>query len=288
MSDSKRKFLSESIPVQLFLITAGAIIAAIGLELFLVPNNILDGGVIGLSIILSELTPLSLSIFIIILNIPFIFLGYKRMGVRFTVNALYGIIVLSVATGYLHRFDVVTDDLFLATVIGAVILGFGVGLVMRMGGALDGTEILAILISKRRPISVGQTVMIMNVFIFILAGLLVFTWETTFYSMITYFIASKVIDMVVEGTEESLSVMVISDHAEELAKSLIENVGRGVTFLNGEGAFTNDSKKVLYVVVDRLEMADVRTAIRETDPEAFVIVQRVSEISGSNFKTPVH
>lgn len=288
MPSTNGKHQKTSMPVQIFLITAGAVIAAIGLELFLVPNDILDGGVIGLSIILSELTPLTLSVFIILLNIPFLILGYKRMGMRFTANALYGIVVLSFATGYLHRFDVVTDDLFLATVIGAVILGFGVGLVMRMGGALDGTEILAILISKRRPVSVGQTVMIMNVFIFILAGLLVFTWETTFYSMITYFIASKVIDMVVEGMEESLSVMVISDNPDELAKSLIENVGRGVTFLNGEGAFTNDRKKVIYIVVDRLEMADVRTAIRKADPNAFVIVQRVSEISGSNFKEPVH
>ncbi|MET3576078.1 YitT family protein [Bhargavaea ullalensis] len=285
---SRNKRVADSPVAQFIMITIGAVIAAIGLQLFLVPNEILDGGVIGLSIIFSEMTPLSLSVFIVLLNIPFLFLGYKRLGLKFTVEALYGILVLSVATKFFERFDVVTHDLFLATIIGAVVLGVGVGLVIRTGGALDGTEILAILISKRRPISVGQIVMIMNVFIFTLAGLLVFTWETTFYSMITYFIASKVIDMVVEGLDESLSVMIISDRADELARGFIDEIGRGVTFLRGEGAFTTDTKKVIYTVVDRLEMARIRTIIRNVDPDAFVVVQRVNEISGSNFEKEGH
>ncbi|SIT89238.1 YitT family protein [Edaphobacillus lindanitolerans] len=284
----KQKRVADSPVAQFIMITIGAVIAAIGLQLFLVPNAILDGGVIGLSIIFSEMTPISLSIFIILLNIPFLFLGYKRLGLKFTIEALYGIVVLSIATKFFEQFEVVTQDLFLSTIIGAVVLGVGVGLVIRTGGALDGTEILAILISKRRSISVGQIVMIMNVFIFTLAGLLVFTWETTFYSMITYFIASKVIDMVVEGLDESLSVMIISDKADELAHGFFKQIGRGVTFLRGEGAFTNDQKKVIYTVVDRLEMAQLRTVLRNVDPDAFVVVQRVNEISGSNFEKEGH
>lgn len=225
------------------MITIGAMIAAAGLEFFLVPNSILDGGVIGLSIIAAELTGMTMSIFLILLNLPFLYIGYRKIGMKFTIHTLFGVIVLSASTAYLHHFEPVTDDLFLATVIGAVILGTGVGLVIRTGGALDGSEIIAILVSKKRPVSVGQFIMIVNVFIFILAAFLVFSWETAMYSIITYYIAYKMIDIVVEGIEELKSVTIISDVPEEISSELQKQLGRGMTYIQGQGVFTGEPKR---------------------------------------------
>lgn len=278
----KHRILNEG--KQLLTITIGAMIAAVGLELFLVPNQILDGGVIGLSIIAAALSGWQMSVFLILLNLPFLYIGYRKMGLRFTARTLYGVVVLSACTAYLHHFEPVTDDLFLATIIGAVILGAGVGLVIRTGGALDGTEIIAILVSKKRPVSVGQFIMILNVFIFVLAALLVFSWETAMYSIITYFIAYKMIDIVVEGMEELKSVTIISDAYEEIAQSLTKELGRGMTYIQGEGVFTGEPKKIIYTIVSRIELSGLRTIVNEIDPNALVAIENVADVSGSNFK----
>jgi uncharacterized membrane-anchored protein YitT (DUF2179 family) len=279
---TKKKRVVKEI-TQLVTITFGAIIAAFGLDMFLVPNAILDGGVIGLSIIAAELTNISMSIYLILFNLPFLYIGYKRMGLKFTLRTLYGVIILSGATAYLHHFEPVTDDLFLATIIGAVILGTGVGLVIRAGGALDGTEIIAILVSKKRTVSVGQIVMVMNLFIFVLAALLVFSWETAMYSIITYFIAFKMIDVVVEGMEELKSVTIISDVPEEIAEALLKQLGRGMTYIQGQGVFSNEPKKIIYTIVSRIELSTVRSVVDDIDPNALVAIENVADVSGSNF-----
>jgi uncharacterized membrane-anchored protein YitT (DUF2179 family) len=279
---TKKKRIVKEV-TQLVTITIGAVIAAFGLDLFLVPNAILDGGVIGLSIIAAELTNISMSIFLIVFNLPFLYIGYRRMGLKFTLRTLYGVIILSGATAYLHHFEPVTDDLFLATIIGAVILGTGVGLVIRAGGALDGTEIIAILVSKKRTVSVGQIVMVMNLFIFILAALLVFSWETAMYSIITYFIAFKMIDVVVEGMEELKSVTIISDVPEEIAEALLKQLGRGMTYIQGQGVFSNEPKKIIYTIVSRIELSTLRSVVDEIDPNALVAIENVADVSGSNF-----
>jgi uncharacterized membrane-anchored protein YitT (DUF2179 family) len=268
---------------QMVMITIGAIIAAAGLEFFLVPNNILDGGVIGLSIIAAELTGMTMSLFLIILNLPFLYIGYRKIGTKFTIHTLYGVIVLSASTAYLHHFEPVTDDLFLATIIGAVILGTGVGLVIRTGGSLDGTEIIAILVSKKRPVSVGQFIMIVNVFIFILAAFLVFSWETAMYSIITYYIAYKMIDIVVEGLEELKSVTIISDVPEEISDALIKQLGRGMTYIQGQGVFTGEPKKIIYTIVTRIELSTLRSIVEDIDPNALVAIENIADVSGSNF-----
>jgi uncharacterized membrane-anchored protein YitT (DUF2179 family) len=278
----KKRVLTEL--NQLVMITIGAVIAAIGLELFLVPNNILDGGVIGLSIIASKLTGSPMSIFLILLNLPFLYIGYRRMGLKFTMHTLYGVVILSAVTTYLHHFEPFTDDLFLATVIGAVILGTGVGLVIRTGGALDGTEIVAILVSKKRPVSVGQFIMILNLFIFILAALMVFTWETAMYSIITYFIAFKMIDIVVEGMEELKSVTIISDIPDQIADALLKEMGRGMTYIHGEGVFTGEPKKIIYTIVSRIELSSLRSTVNELDPKAVIAIENIADVSGSNFQ----
>lgn len=278
----KKRILTEV--KQLVVITIGACIASIGLELFLVPNNILDGGVIGLSIIASKLFNVPMSLFIVLFNLPFLFIGWRKMGLRLTLNVLYGVLVLSGVSTYLHHVEAATDDLFLATIIGAVILGAGVGLCIRSGGALDGTEILAIIISKKRPVSVGQLIMIMNLFIFALAALLVFSWETAMYSIITYFLAFKTIDIVVEGIEELKSVMIISEKPDEIAQDLLKELGRGATFLYGEGAYSREPKKIVYMICSRLELSNMRTIVNNIDPNAVIAIENIADVSGSNFR----
>jgi uncharacterized membrane-anchored protein YitT (DUF2179 family) len=265
-------------------ITIGAIIASVGLELFLVPNNILDGGVIGLSIIAAKLSDIRMSLFIVLFNIPFLLIGFRKMGWKFTVHTLYGVVILSAFTAYWHHFEPLTDDLFLATIVGAVILGTGVGLVIRAGGALDGTEVVAILVSQRKPISVGQFIMVLNVFIFLLAALTVFSLETAMYSIITYFIAYKMIDIVVEGLEEMKSVTIISDQPEKIADALMKQLGRGVTYIHGEGAFTGETRKIVYTIVSRIELSDLRDAVNEIDPNSVVAIQNIADVTGSNLK----
>jgi uncharacterized membrane-anchored protein YitT (DUF2179 family) len=273
---------------QVFMIAVGAIIAAVGLELFLVPNDILDGGVIGLSIIAAALTNWKMSLFIVLFNLPFLFIGFKKMGLRFTLHTLFGVLVLSACTSYLHHFDPITDDKFLATIFGAVVLGIGVGLVIRNGGALDGTEIVAILVSMKRPVSVGQFIMVLNLFIFILAALLVFSWETAMYSIITYFIAYKMIDIVVEGMEEMKSVTIISDIPEQIADTLKQKMGRGMTYIHGEGVFTGTPKKIIYTIVSRIELSSLREIVNEIDPNALIAIENIADVSGSNFRKKGH
>ncbi|AQL57019.1 YitT family protein [Abyssicoccus albus] len=266
-----------------FFITLGAILMAVALELFLVPNNVLDGGIVGISIITSHLTKIKLGLIIFLLNIPFFFLGYKQIGRTFALSTLYGITILSISTALLNPIEPFVSEVFLATIFGGVILGIGVGLVIRYGGSLDGTEILAILLNKKSPFSVGEIVMLFNLFIFIAAGF-VFTWESALYSMISYFIAYKSIDIVVQGLDESKSVWIISDEYEEIGDTINDRLGRGVTYLSGEGAYTGDDKKVVFCVITRLEEAKLKDIVLEIDPSSFIALGNITEVRGGRFK----
>ncbi|KAB2331026.1 YitT family protein [Bacillus mesophilum] len=275
---SKGKVLKRMI-----FIIIGAIFMGIGIEEFLVPNQILDGGIVGISIILSHLTDIKLGIFIFLLNIPFFYIGYKQIGKTFALSTLLGIGVLSLTTLLLHNVPVFTSDLLLATVFGGISLGIGVGIVIRYGGSLDGTEILAILLNKNLPFSVGEIIMFFNVFIFVTAGF-VFGWDRAMYSIITYFIAFKTIDVVIQGLDESKSAWIISENHQFIGEAIIARLGRGVTYLKGEGAFTGDDKKVIFVVITRLEEAKLKTIVEELDPNAFLAVANISEVRGGRFK----
>jgi len=265
------------------MIAIGAILMAVGLELFLVPNQILDGGVVGVSIIISHLTGVRLGIFIFVLNIPFFFLGYKQIGKTFALSTLFGITVLSICTSYLHNIDAITSDLLLSTVFGGIILGMGVGLVIRNGGSLDGSEILAILFNKALPFSVGEIIMIINLVIFSVAGF-VFTWEQAMYSFLAYFIAFKTIDIVIQGLDESKSVYIISERIEDIGDAIMDRLGRGVTYLHGEGAYTGDNKKVIFTVVTRIEEAKLKSIVEEIDDHAFLAIGNIAEVRGGRFK----
>ncbi len=266
-----------------FFIIFGAILMGVGIEEFLVPNKILDGGIVGISIILSHLTGVKLGIFIFLLNIPFFYIGYKQIGKTFALSTLLGITVLSATTLLLHNVPVFTEDLLLATVFGGIVLGTGVGIVIRYGGSLDGTEIMAILLDKRLPFSVGEIIMFFNIFIFGTAGF-VFGWNRAMYSLLAYFIAFKVIDVVITGLDESKSAWIISEHHKEIGDAILARLGRGVTYLNGEGAYTGENKKVIFCVITRLEEAKLKEIVEELDPAAFLAVANISEVRGGRFK----
>ena len=197
---SHRKTPKTVIVKRIIMIVIGAIMMGMGIELFLVPNQLLDGGIVGISIILSHLTGVELGLYIFLLNIPFFFIGYKQIGKTFALSTVLGITVLSITTYLLHPVERFTDDLLLATVFGGIVLGIGVGLVIRYGGSLDGTEILAILFSSKAAFSVGEIIMVFNLAIFTIAGF-VFTWEQAMYSVLAYYIAYKMIDIVIEGLD---------------------------------------------------------------------------------------
>ena len=280
--------LSKPVPksrvfMRIIMVIIGAIIMALGLEQFLVPNKILDGGIVGISIIASHLFGIPLGIFIFILNIPFFFIGYKQIGKTFALSTALGITVLSFATIMLHPVAAFTDDLLLSTVFGGVILGTGVGIVIRYGGSLDGTEIMAILFNRKLPFSVGEIIMFFNILIFIVAGF-VFNWEQTMYSMLAYFIAYKTIDIVIEGLEESKAIYIISDEYEEIGSAIMNRLGRGVTFLNGAGGYTGDPKNVIFTVVTRLEESKLISIVEEKDPTAFLAIGNIAEVRGGRFK----
>ena len=278
-----RKASKLVIAKRIVMIIIGAVFMAMGIELFLVPNQLLDGGIVGISIILSHLSGLQIGLFIFLLNIPFFFIGYKQIGKTFALSTVLGITVLSICTYFLHPVARFTDDLLLATVFGGIVLGIGVGLVIRYGGSLDGTEILAILFSSKAAFSVGEIIMIINLMIFTIAGF-VFTWEQAMYSVLAYFIAYKTIDIVIQGLDESKSVYIISEAVDEVGEAIIDRLGRGVTYLHGEGAYTGDKKKIIFTVITRLEEAKLKTIVEDIDPLAFVAIGNIAEVRGGRFK----
>ncbi len=264
-------------------ITLGASFVAIGLEMFLVPNRIIDGGVVGISIILSFLAKIPLGLFLFLLNLPFLFLGYKQIGKTFALSTLYGVTVMSVGTALLHDIEPITIDPLLAAVFGGIILGIGVGLVIRSGGSLDGTEIIAILANKKVPFSVGEVVMFFNLFILGSAGF-VFGWDRAMYSLIAYYIAFKMIDITIEGFDESKAVWIISESYRDIGDALLSRLGRGVTYLHGEGGFTGGRKNVIFCVITRLEEAKLKSIVEELDPTAFLAIGNIHDVRGGRFR----
>ncbi|MGF9943620.1 YitT family protein [Priestia megaterium] len=278
-----RSLSAKMIVKRMLFILVGALLMAVGLEFFLVPNEVIDGGIVGISIILSHLTDVQIGFYIFVLNLPFFFIGYKQIGKTFALSTLLGVIILSIATSIFHELPVLTGDPLLATVFGGIVLGVGVGIVIRYGGSLDGTEILAILFNKRTPFSVGETIMFFNLFILGSAGF-VFGWDRAMYSLMAYFIAFKTIDIVIQGLDESKSAWIISEQYEQIGEAILARLGRGVTYLNGEGAYTGDDKKVIFCVITRLEEAKLKAIIDEVDPSAFFAVAAIAEVRGGRFK----
>lgn len=269
--------------VKYVILFIGSVIAACGLEFFLIPNQIIDGGVVGISILLSHLTGISVSLFLVLLNMPFLYMGYKQIGKTFCISTLFSVVSLSYWVAVFHPIPELTHDFFLAATFGGVLVGVGVGLIIRYGGSLDGTEIVAIILDRKSGFSVGEIVMFFNLFILGSAGL-VFSWDKAMYSLVAYFVAFKVIDITIEGLDESKGVMIVSDNAEEIADALLARLGRGVTILHGQGGFSQEPKKVLYSVITRLEIAKLKAVIDDKDPNAFVTIHDVHDVIGGRVK----
>ena len=263
-------------------LTVGAIITGFALETFLVPNDIIDGGIIGISMIISHITTWNLGLLIIVLNTPFIILAFKKMGGRFVFQTAYANLILALSLNFFQHYKV-TGDLLLATVFGGITLGIGVGLILKNEASLDGTEILSLLISKKFGFSVGEFIMCINLFIYLAAGK-VFSWESAMYSILTYFIASRVIDAVMEGLNSSKSVRIISDEAGIIGQALIEKLDISITYLQGIGGYTGQEKDIIYCVISRLELPKMLDITREIDPKAFVSVVDVHEVYGGRFR----
>jgi len=267
---------SAKIFFKLLAIAIGAVIAAFSLEEFLIPNGIIDGGVVGISIMAEIVTKIPTSVYIVVLNIPFLIFGYKHGGRKFVAYSIYAIIMFSIFLVVLPKFDL-THEMFLACIFGGVVLGVGIGIIMRAGGSLDGTEMLAIGISKNAQFSVGQFVMVCNVVIFGVSGLL-FGLDRALYSMVTYFVAAKVIDIVVEGLDESKAAMIITDKYSEITSGIQEELGRTVTYLSGEKGFSAKDTKVIYAVITRMEIGKLKELIHGIDKHAYVTITNVADV----------
>jgi len=267
----------------------GGVLASVALELLLVPNQVIDGGVVGISIMLAELTPLPFGIFLILLNIPFLIIGYKHIGKTFTISTLFAIVVLSISSSVIHNFhlDAFVSDIWLASVFGGVLLGVGVGIVVKNGGAMDGTEVLAILFDKKSSFSVGEIIMFFNLFILGASGF-VFGFENALYSLLAYFIAFKVIDITVQGLNETKGVFIISDHNEAIAEILMQRLGRGVTMFETKGGYSNKTMDTIYVVVTRLEIAKLKEMVLSMDNNAMITVNDVELLNQKHGKKAIH
>ena len=280
--NTKKSKLSQYVKKYIY-IFIGSIITAIGLEIFLIPNNIIDGGVVGVSIMLSAITGLPFGAFLILINLPFLYLGYKHIGKAFAIATTFAVISLSFWSSVFLPVLPVTNDYFLAAVFGGIITGTGVGLIIRNGGSLDGTEIVAILTDKKTVFSVGEIVMFINLFILSSASL-VFGWDKAMYSLVAYFVIAKMIDVVLKGLEETYSVMIVTSQHTDILNRLMLEMDKGVTVLHGEGGYTKEKRNILYCVVTRLEIDKLKNMVLDIDEGAFVTINPVSDIVGGRLR----
>lgn len=263
-------------------ITFGAVLMGIALELFLVPNQIIDGGITGISIILAHYAPaIALGVFILIINLPFLLLGLKEIGLAFAFRALYGIAAMSATTAFLHAYEPVTQVKFLAALYGGVLLGLGIGLAIRFGGALDGTEVVAILLHKRYKLSVGQAIMGINVAIFLLAGY-VFGAQSAMYAIFTYYIVTRVMDFVVDGPHTVQAATIISTQHELISEAIVRHIGSSPTAVNAQGGYSKAETRMIYCVVKRGQLAELQAIVRHIDRDAFISIQKLAPARGLN------
>ena len=272
--------------ISFIMLTFGSILAAFALETFLIPNTILDGGVTGISIIISKLTSLPVSLLVLILNIPFVYIGYKNLGRGFLVRAVYSMILFSCSLSVFQYIEAITEQMLLATVYGGVLLGIGVGIVIHSGGCVDGTESVALVISKKSSLSVGQVVLLFNLVIYGVAGL-IFGLDRAMYSLLTYFITFKVIDLVSEGFEQLKAAFIVTEKGTDMAKEIYIRLGRTVTTIRGKGLISGD-KEVMYCVLTRIEIYELRHIAEEMDESAFITILDVSDIIGNHIKSTQH
>jgi len=273
--------------VDVFLIILGVMSAGFGLRGFLLPNKFIDGGAVGISLLISALTKISLPILLIVINTPFIILGFRLIGKFFAIKTAIAIAMLALVVAFVP-YPQITQDKLLIAIFGGFFLGLGIWLAVRGGGVIDGTEVLAIGLSRRLGLTVGDIILVINIIIFSAAAY-VLSIETALYSMLTYLSASKTVDFVIEGIEEYTGVTIISVKSESIRKMIIDHMGRGVTTFKGEKGYgkrghTEGEIKIIYTVITRLEVSKLNAEIEKIDPNAFVIMSSVKDTRGGMIK----
>lgn len=270
-----------------FMMALGILSAAFALEGFLIPKGLIDGGVTGISLLINRETGFSLPILLLAINVPFIILGWKQIGKGFSIKSIICIFTLAMVVTFMH-FRTVTDDKVLIAVFGGFFLGAGIGLTIRGGAVIDGTEILAIFVSRKKGISVGDFIMIFNIFVFSAAAYL-HSVEMALYSILTYLSAAKTVDFILEGIEQFTGVTIISPHSVEIADFIKNKMGRGLTVYTGKKGFgkrgeQSDSSDIIFTVVTRLEINRLTSEIHKIDPDAFMVMQSISDTKGGMVK----
>lgn len=271
-----------------FLIFFGVAVAGFGLEGFLIPNGFIDGGITGISLLISFISPLSFSLLIFLINIPFFFLARKQIGKTFAIKTGLAIVALSLCLVFID-YPVITSDKFLVAIFGGFLLGAGVGLSVRGGGVLDGTETLSIYLSRRLNLTMGEVIFMINVIIFSFAAILL-SVEAALYSILTYLSAAKTVDFIIQGIEEYIGLTIISEKSEEIRSKIINDLGKGVTIYQGKKGYSHKGElEILFTVVTRLEVLKVKNEISNIDPNAVIIEQSIKEVKGGVVKKrPLH
>lgn len=284
MGTASRQALIRRKATKAISVILGGFITAYGLEAVLIPNNVSDGGVTGLSIVGSQWTGLPLALLIAVMNIPFIFLGYKQIGRSFAFFSVLGIASLALGTTVMHHIPtIVKGDTLLITVVGGIIIGFGMGLALRNGGALDGIDMLAVLLARKLPFGTSDLILFLNLFVFAVVST-VFGLQGAILSGIAYFIASKVIHIVEEGLSGSKTFKIITGKADEMMAMIRDRLGRSATYTMVQGGYSNEQFTEVTCVINRLEESKMREIIHEIDEKAFVIVYDIAEVNGGNFR----
>ncbi len=270
-----------------FLLALGVLSAGFGLRGFLLPNNFIDGGAVGISLLLAKVLGISFSILLVLVNIPFIVLGYWAISKEFAFKTAAAITTLALVVAF-FPYPQITADKLLVAVFGGFFLGSGIGLAVRGGGVIDGTEVLAINLSRKLGLTIGDIILILNIIIFSFAAWLL-SIETALYSILTYLSAAKTVDFIIEGIEEYTGITIISIKYDEIKTMIIEKMGRGLTIYKGERGFgksghRNHEIKIIYTVLTRLEVSRLKTEIEKIDPEAFVIMNSIKDTKGGMIK----
>ena len=258
----------------------GAFFAALSIRIFLIPNELIDGGVVGISLILARLYGSSyLSYFLLILNIPFVFLAWRFIRRSFVLHMLAAIVFFALFLFLLEKVPSFGADPLEAIVIGGVILGAGAGMIIRHGGCTDGTEILAILINRKKGFTVGQVVLFINIFIFAAYGWIFNDWHIALRSLMTYIVAFKMMDIVIAGIEELKSVLIMCSKPDKLSKIITHELGLGLTFIKGKGGYSGEDRDILFIIVERLDLAELKEIVLREDPSSFMAIENLHEVA---------
>lgn len=274
---SRARYIMHQVAINMWL-AIGAFLAAVSIRIFLLPNQLIDGGIVGVTLILGRLFGEgNISYFLIALNLPFMYLAYRFIRKAFVLHMIVAVIFFALFLKLMQNFPAFDGDPLEIIVIGGAILGIGAGLIIRYGGCTDGTEILAIIINRKKGFTVGQVILFINIFIFTAYGLIFKDWHIALKSLMTYFVAYKMMDLVIVGLDELKSVLIISKNPQELSKVIMHQLGLGLTILHGRGGYSGAAKDVLVVFVERLDLADLKELVLREDPDAFMAIENLHE-----------